>query len=55
MLNVSLLVLALVGLALYVLGSGKLSEVGRIMFFCALLAICVEGWPHAILRFGASR
>jgi hypothetical protein len=38
--SITLLVLMLIGLLIYAFTAGKLSEVGRIMFFCALLALC---------------
>jgi hypothetical protein len=41
--SITLLVLMLVGLLIYAFAQGKLSEVGRIMFFCALLALCFGG------------
>lgn len=50
--TVGLLVLILVGLALYFIGTAKISEMGRIIFFCALLAFLFSA-PHvATLRIG---
>jgi hypothetical protein len=44
----TLLVLAVLGLLVYALSNnGKVAEIGRICFFCALLAICFEVAPHA--------
>ena len=49
--TLSLFVLAVLGLLVYVLSSnGKAAEIGRITFFCALLALCFEVWPHVATR-----
>ena len=40
------LILMLVGSGLWWKGGGKISEAGRIMFFCSLLAICFGTAPH---------
>jgi hypothetical protein len=40
------LILMLVGIFLWWRCVGKLSEAGRIMFFCSLLAICFGTSPH---------
>lgn len=38
-----LLILMVIGLLVYVLSSnGKAAELGRLLFFCALLVICFE-------------
>ena len=45
--TISLLILAVLGLLVYAFASnGKLSEVGRIVFFCAFLALCFGAAPH---------
>jgi hypothetical protein len=45
--TLSLLILAILGLLLYAFASnGKLAEVGRIVFFCATLALCFGASPH---------
>lgn len=50
--TIGLLVLIVVGLALYALGTAKISEIGRIVFFCALLAFLFST-PHlATLKIG---
>lgn len=43
--SIPLLVLMLIGLLIYAFAAGKPMEVGRIIFFCALLAICFGHWP----------
>lgn len=44
--TVTLLLLIVVGLLIYVLSSnGKAAEIGRLLFACALLAVCL-GWEH---------
>lgn len=49
--TVSLLVLAVIGLLVYALSSnGKVAEIGRLTFACALLALCFEVWPHVATR-----
>lgn len=48
--SIPLLVLAVIGLLMYVLTEGKLSETGRIIFTCALLAVCLEGSSAHWLR-----
>ena len=35
-----------VGLLLHALATGKASEVGRIIFFCVFLAVCLQVAPH---------
>lgn len=40
------LILMLVGIFLWWKGGEKISEAGRIMFFCSLLAICFGTSPH---------
>lgn len=42
-----LVVVALVGLVLWLAAAGKASDVGRVMFFCAFLAICFGASPAA--------
>lgn len=45
--TISLLILAVLGLLLYAFASnGKLAEVGRLIFACALLALCFGAAPH---------
>lgn len=44
--TLSLIVMAVLGVLLYAFTNGKLSEVGRIVFFCALLALCFGAAPH---------
>lgn len=41
-----LLVLMVIGLLLYGFTNGKSSEIGRLMFACAFLALCMRGVPH---------
>jgi hypothetical protein len=49
--TLSLLVLAVIGLLVYALSSnGKVAEIGRLTFACALLALCFEVWPHVATR-----
>ena len=48
--SVPLLILTLVGLILWALDLGKVSEVGKVIFACALLALCFGQGP-ASLRF----
>jgi Na+/phosphate symporter len=43
--SIPLLVLMLIGLLMFAFAQSKLSEVGRIIFFCALLAICFGHMP----------
>lgn len=51
--TIGLLVLILVGLALYFIGTAKFSEVGRIIFFCVLLAfLLTSGHTIGTLRLG---
>jgi len=42
------ILLAVFGLLVYAFAPAKLSEVGRIIFFCAFLALCMQGAPHFI-------
>lgn len=42
------LLVALVGLLMYVLCKEKLSEIGHIMFFCGLLAFLLQVKPQTI-------
>ncbi len=45
--TISLLILAILGLLVYAFASnGKLAEVGRLVFFCAFLALCFGASPH---------
>ena len=49
--QISLVVLAVIGLLVYVLASnGKAAEIGRICFFCALLVLCFGFAPQGALR-----
>lgn len=48
--SIPLLVLALIGLLLYAFTEGKLSEVGRLLFFAAALALCFGGSSAHWLR-----
>ncbi len=48
--NIPLLVLVLVGLLLYGFTDNKLSEVGRILFAFAYLALCLAGSSSHWLR-----
>lgn len=48
--SIPLLVLAVIGLLMYALTTGKISEIGRIIFFCALLGVCLEGSSAHWLR-----
>lgn len=48
--SIPLLVLCLVGLILWALDLGKASELGKVIFACALLALCFGQGPAA-LRF----
>lgn len=45
--SIPLLVLAVIGLLMYALTNGKISEIGRIIFACALLGICLGGSTSA--------
>lgn len=38
--------LAVFGLLLHALATGKASEIGRIVFFCVFLALCLQIMPH---------
>lgn len=51
--TLSMLVLAVIGLLIYAFANGKPAEIGRLVFFAALLALCIE-WPHvaAVARIG---
>ena len=52
--TLSLFVLAVLGLLLYAFAANpKAAEIGRITFFCALLALCFEVWPHVAARVGS--
>lgn len=42
---VLLVIVALVGLLLWMLAPGKAAELGRVLFFCAFLAICFGAAP----------
>jgi len=44
--TLSLIVLAVLGLLLYAFTNGKPSEVGRLVFACAFLALCLGAAPH---------
>lgn len=44
---VLLVVVALVGLVLWMAPAGKASEVGRALFFCAMLALCFGASPSS--------
>lgn len=48
--SIPLLILAVVGLLMYAFSPSKLQEVGRIMFFCALLALCLGAAGPLSLR-----
>ncbi len=41
--TITALVVAIVGLLVYVLANGKASEVGRILFFCGMLVVLAHG------------
>ena len=45
--TVTLVLIMIVGLLIYALSTnGKVAEIGRLTFACALLAICLEALPH---------
>jgi Na+/phosphate symporter len=46
--TVALILVLVVGLVLYLVTQNKASEVGRILFFCALLALCLTAAPSAV-------
>lgn len=48
--SIPLIVLAVIGLLIYALAEGKASEIGRMVFFCAFLAICFGGSAGHWLR-----
>lgn len=52
-----LLILLVVGLLVYSIGNSKVAEIGRLIFACALIAICFElarelGAVEHLQRFG---
>lgn len=48
--SIPLLILALLGLLLFAFADGKASEVGRLIFFAAALALCLGGTSSHWLR-----
>lgn len=46
--SIPLLILAIIGLLVYMLPTGNFKEIGRIVFFCAFLAICFGEAPKAL-------
>ena len=44
--DILLLLLIVVGLLVYAFTNGKIAEVGRVLFACALLAMLLHGVPH---------
>jgi len=46
--TIALILVLVVGLVLYLATSGKASELGRILFFCALLALCLTAAPASL-------
>jgi hypothetical protein len=45
--SIMLLLLAFVGLLPYGFTNGKLSDVGRMIFFAAMIGLCMNASPHA--------
>jgi hypothetical protein len=43
------LLVGLTGLLMWIFGRGKVAEIGKIMFFCGLLAFCMaSNWSHRL-------
>jgi hypothetical protein len=51
---IGLLALAILGMLVYALANGKVAELGRLAFACALLALCLGAGTalHAVVHLG---
>lgn len=46
--SIPLLVLCIIGLLTYALAKDKVAEIGKVVFFCALLALCFGQATHPL-------